>query len=385
MVTIVRRTREAFSRLPRPLKFVPALAAALVVAVVAVAVAGGGGIPRNAVATVDGEAIDESAFEHWLTVAARGGGRPEAQTPKPPDFKACVAEKKKPKTPKGQAKPTDAQLKQQCEQEYEGLRNQALQLLITQQWIEGEAKELGISARDAEVKKAFDEQRKRSFPKDADYRKWLEQSGQTEKDILLRVRLDLLQSKIRDRMTKGDDKVTPAQVEDYYERNKERFSEPRRRDVRLVLAETEVKAQRAKAALRSGRSWPAVVKRYSIDPTTKKQAGKLSVAEGQQEGRFDEALFKAPLRKLSGPVETPFGWYVFEVLKSKQGSSQTLKQAKPMIEQLVVVERRQKRISDFTEQFRKKWRARTECRAEYLTPDCANGPEATPTPGAQQR
>jgi foldase protein PrsA len=385
MVTIVRRTREAFSRLPRPLKFVPALAAALVIAVVAVAAAGGGGIPQDAVATVDGEAIDESSFEHWLTVAASAGGRPAAQTPKPPDFKACVAEKQKAKTPKGQTKPTDAQLKQQCEQEYEDLRNRAMQLLITQRWIEGEAKELGVSASDAEVKKAFDEQRKRSFPKDADYQKWLKQSGQTEEDIRLRVRLDLLQTKIRDRMTKGDDKVTAAQVEDYYERNKERFSTPRRRDVQLVLAETRAKAQRAMRALRSGRAWRDVVKQYSIDPATKQQAGKLSVAEGEQENRLDEALFKAPLRKLSGPVETPFGWYVFEVLKSKRGSTQTLAQAKPTVEQLVLAERRQKRLSDFTETFRKKWRARTECRKEYRTPDCANAPEATPAPGMQQR
>jgi len=385
MVTKVRRTREAFSRLPRPLRIVPALAAALVIAVVAVAVAGGGGIPKDAVATVDGEAIDQSAFDHWLKVAASAGGRPAAQTPKPPEFKACVAERKKAKTPKGQTKPTDAQLKQQCAQEYEDLRNRVLQMLITQRWIEGEAKELGLAASDAEVKRSFDEQRKRSFPKDADYRKWLRQSGQSEEDILLRVRLDVLQTKIRDRKTKGDDKVTAQQVAEYYERNKERFGEPRRRDVRLVLAETRAKAKRAMEELRDGRAWRDVVKEYSIDPVTKKRAGKLSVAEGEQENGLDEALFKAPVRKLTGPVETAFGWYVFEVLKSKRGSTPTLSQVKPTVEQLVRSERGQKRISDFTETFRKKWRARTECRAEYLTSDCANGPEAAPTPAAQQR
>jgi foldase protein PrsA len=381
MVTIVRRTRESFSRLPRPLRIVPALAAVLVIGVVAVAVAGGGGgIPDDAVATVDGEAIDESAFDHWLTVAASAGGRPAAQTPKPPDFAACVAERKKVKTPKGQTKPTDAQLEDQCEQEYVDLRNRAMQLLITQRWIEGEAKDLGVSASDAEVRKAFDEQRKRSFPKDADYRKWLEQSGQTEEDIRLRVRLDLLQSKIRDRMAKGDDRVTAGQVEDYYERNKERFGEPRRRDVQLVLAETRARAERAMAALRNGRPWRDVVKQYSIDPATKQQAGKLSVAEGEQENRLDEALFEARLRELSGPVETAFGWYVFQVLKSKRGSSQTLAQAKPTVEQLVLAERRQQRLSNFTEEFRAKWRARTECRPEYRMADCANAPAATPTP-----
>jgi foldase protein PrsA len=333
------------------IKLVLAIAAALVIAGVVVVVAGSGGIPRDAVATVDGESIEESAFEHWLAVAASSGGKPAAKTPKPSD---------------------------------KDLRNRALQLLITQRWIEGEADELNISAGDAEVKKAFDEQRKLSFPKQADYEKWLKESGQSEEDIRLRIRLDLLQSKIRDRMTKGDDKVTPEQVKDYYERNMVRFSEPRRRDVRLVLAPTKARAQRAKAELQQGRAWGAVVKRYSIDPASKKEGGKLSAAEGEQESGLDEALFQARLRKLTGPVRTPFGWYVFEVLKSKSGSAQTLEQAKPTIEQLLVAERRQKRLSDFTEGFRKKWRARTECRAEYLIADCANAPEAAPAPAPQQ-
>ena len=30
-----------------------------------------GGVPGNAVATVDGEAIDKEEFTHWMTVAAK--------------------------------------------------------------------------------------------------------------------------------------------------------------------------------------------------------------------------------------------------------------------------------------------------------------------------
>src|SRR3954469_15241418 len=175
--------------------FVPALAV----------VAGCGGVPGDAVATVDGNSIDKAQFAHWMNVAAKQSGTPHASVPDPPDYTQCVAQKRKtaPKPAKGQPKQTDAQLKTQCKQEYEGLRNQVLQLLVSFKWIDGEADDLGVKVSDAEVKKSFEQQKKQSFPKDADYQKFLKTSGQTNEDIMQRVRLDLLSNKIRDKVTKG--------------------------------------------------------------------------------------------------------------------------------------------------------------------------------------
>ena len=143
-------------------------------------VAACGGVPGNAVATVDGTTIDKSSFTHWLNVAAKSSGT-SAAVPAPPSYAKCVAAKRKstPKPAKGQPKTTDAQLKTQCKQEYTQLRDQVLQLLISFQWIKGEAKTMGVKVTDAEVKKTFAAQKKQSFPKEADYQKFLKQYGQT--------------------------------------------------------------------------------------------------------------------------------------------------------------------------------------------------------------
>src|SRR3954462_14212271 len=156
----------------------------------AVVVIGCGGVPGNAVATVDGTAIDKDDFNHWMAVAAKTSGQPNASVPDSPDFKKCIAAKRKtlPKPAKGQPETTDKQLKDQCKQEYAALRDQVMQLLTRFEWIDGEAKERGIKITDAEVKKSFDEQKKQAFPKDADYQKFLKQNGQSEDDILERVR-----------------------------------------------------------------------------------------------------------------------------------------------------------------------------------------------------
>src|SRR3954452_2255124 len=81
-------------------------------------VAGCGGVPGNAVAEVDGNAIEKTSYDHWLNVAARSNQQGVTRTapPVPPDFTACVAARRKatPKPAKGQPKVTDQQLKNQC-------------------------------------------------------------------------------------------------------------------------------------------------------------------------------------------------------------------------------------------------------------------------------
>src|SRR5688500_10504895 len=102
------------------------LALAVLAAPAAIA-AGCGGVPGNAVAEVDGKAIEKSEYDHWVTVAARSSGQgANASVPKPPEYTACIEAKRKttPKPAKGQPKVTDAQLKSQCKQEYEQLRDQ---------------------------------------------------------------------------------------------------------------------------------------------------------------------------------------------------------------------------------------------------------------------
>ena len=351
------------------------------------ALAACGGVPGNAVATVDGEAIEKKQFDHWMQVAAKSGGQAAGAIPRPPDFEACVAEKKKtqPKPAKGQPKITDEQLKTQCKQEYEALRDQVLQLLISFEWIEGEAEQLDVEATEEEVRKQFEEQKKASFPKEEDYEKFLKDSGQTEEDIMLRVRLDVLSNKIREAVTKGKDQVSDAEIQKYYNENKERFAQPERRDLSVVLTKTKEKAAKARSELADGASFKSVAKKYSIDQASKSQGGKLlAVAKGQQEKALDDAVFSADRNELTGPIKTQFGYYVFEVDKVTEASQQTLEQSKTTIKQLLVSEKQQKALDKFVEDFRKEWKEKTECREGFVTQDCKNAPkeEPSPTPGA---
>jgi foldase protein PrsA len=349
-------------------------------------VAACGGPPGNAVATVDGQSIDKTDFTHWMTVAAKTSGQTGNAVPDPQDgYVKCVAAKRKatPKPAKGQPKVTDAQLKTQCVQEYNTLRDQVLQLLISFKWIQGEANNLGVKVTDADVKKSFDQQKKQSFPKDADYTKFLKNSGQTQKDIMQRVRLDLLSNKIRDKVVKGKDQVSQQQIQDFYTKNKARFAQPEKRDLQVVLTKTKAQAQTALNALKSGQSWKTVAKEYSIDDTSKANGGKLPAqAKGTLDKQLDDAVFSAKKNKLTGPIKTQYGFYDFIVTGITPASQQTLAQASATIKQTLASQNQQKALDAFVKDFTKRWKAKTTCSDGYKTTDCKNGPKATPTPTA---
>src|SRR3954452_8267606 len=360
------------------LLFIAALATAAIIATGC----GSDSVPSNSVAKVGDTAITKEQFNHWLTAAAKQQAQTTGQKPQdvvapdPPDFTACSAAKAKQKVPKGVPKPKPADLKAQCKQEYDGLRDQTMQFLISAQWLLQESKKRKIAASDKEIQTTFQQQKKQSFPKEADYQKFLQSSGQTEADLLYRVRLSVLTNKLQQSIIKGKGTVTDAQISDYYNKNKQRFAQPETRDLLVVLNPNKAKAAAALKALKSGQSWKSVAKKYSTDSASKAQGGKIpNVTKGQQEKGFDTAIFSAPKNKVQGPVKTQFGYYVFKVTKVTPAKQQTLAQVHDTIKKLLTSQNQQKALNDFVKNFQKDYKAKTNCAKGFVVDQCKNAPK----------
>jgi foldase protein PrsA len=345
----------------------------------------GNDVPPGAVAKVGDETITQDEFTKWLTAAvksqAQGG---TAVVPDPPDYAKCVAAKKKqPVT--GKSKTTSAALKKQCSSEYTTLKRQVMQFLIQAQWVEQEADKQNIKVSDKDVQKTLAAQKKQAFPTEKAYQQFLKTSGMSEADILFRVRLSQLQEKLTKKITKDAEKVSDADVEAYYNKNKKRFAQPERRDLHVVLTKTEDKANQARSALDSGQSWKDVAKKYSIDQASKAQGGKLqSVAKGQQDKALEDAVFAAKKGELTGPVKTQFGWYVFTVDKITPASQQSLDQSRDTIKNLLKSQRQQKALDDFIKDFRDEYKGKTHCADDFRVAECDNAPKSATDTGASQ-
>src|SRR6187200_2634598 len=95
-----------------------------------------GGVADDDVADVhDAGTISKTDFNHWLEVVA-------AQ-PQP-------GQKKKPAPPKPGTK------------QYDAVKQQVIQFLVSAKWIDGEAKERGVSATPAEVDRQFEQTKDQS-------------------------------------------------------------------------------------------------------------------------------------------------------------------------------------------------------------------------------
>ncbi len=147
-----------------------------------------------------------------------------------------------------------------------------------------------------------------------------------------------------------------------------------------MLTKGKAKAEQAKKALDSGQSWKAVAKKYSVDQASKNKGGSLpGVAKGQQEPGFDKAIFAAKKGKLTGPVKTQFGWYVFEVSKVTKSKQQTLEESKTSIKQILASQNQQNALKKFGDDYRNRYKKDTDCRKGYVVDDCKNAPKKKAT------
>lgn len=320
-----------------------------------VAVSGcGSAIPGDAVAVVAGNPIPTRALQHWGYIAAVGQSQSSPGSPvivpDPPNYTKCIASLKK-IAPAGI---TLAVIKNACVQQFQ----QTMEYLVRADWVQGQAAAEGIKVTSAQVQAKFATARAQSpYKTAAEFSSLLSSTGQTEADIVYRIRIQLLATKL----------ATPAAVAAYYKQHLSSYTTPERRNVRIILTKTLAQANAAKAALTNHQTWEATAKKYSIDTATKNTGGLLvGVINGQEPAALNSAIFSAPHLKLLGPIQSPFGYYVAEVTTIFPATSESLAKATPTIKSTLANAALQ------APPWEKKWKAKTTCRDGFQIPDCNN-------------
>lgn len=361
--------------------FIPGFAVVVTLIVVLVLVVFRGGVPGDAVAVVKGDAISKADFNKTMGIFAsqsHGSATGKPVIPDPPAFKNCIADKRR-TAPKNSS---DADLKKTCADEYNTAKGQIMTALIQSRWYTLEAKDRGINISDAEVKQRFIPLKQQTFPKEANYKKFLSSTGQSEADLLKLVKNQIIQEKIREKVAKAG-QPTAKDIEAAYIKNKQQYAQPASRDLLVVFNSKKDKANAALAALRGGDSFTVVAKKFSQDTASKDQGGKFpGVTKGQFEPSLDKAVFNAAKGTLVGPVKTQFGYYVFKVTKATAAKQQSLQQATPQIKQALIAENQQKAFDTFQKEFNDKWKKKTLCADAFIVDLCKNAPKKKGSTGA---
>jgi parvulin-like peptidyl-prolyl isomerase len=260
---------------------------------------------------------------------------------------------------------------------YDELKETALNSLFESIWLQGLADQWGIELTDQEVARQLKKVKKESFKTEAEFQKFLKDSGYTPADINERVKLQLLSKELQEQLKEKAPEPSQKEVEAYYDAVKAtQFTQKPTWDVRLIINKDRKKAEEALAAVtkdNSEENWKKVAKKFSEDPTTKENGGlQQGVQEGVLEEPLNEAVLNAPEGRIEGPLKTQQGYTVFEVSSSSPESVQELKAVESQIKSTLSQRLEQEYFTGFVGTFNNEWTQRTFCDPDYVTQRCSN-------------
>ena len=259
-------------------------------------------------------------------------------------------------------------------QEFQTLKNQAVQFLVQREQFEQQAEELDIEVTDKQVADRLEQIKKQYFGGDAKkYEKQLKEQGLTDAQVRKDIRAQLIQEKIFEEVTK-DTKVTDKQIEDYYEKNKAQYSQPASRDVRHILVKTKAKADELKAQLDNGADFAALAKQYSTDTGSKANGGKLTISKGQTVAPFDATAFALKKNAISPPVKTEFGFHIIQALGDVKAAKVTpLKDVKESIRQQLLQTEKNEQMTKWVDDLTKDYEDKVSYAVGFSPPPKATG------------
>lgn len=331
--------------------------AILLCALVSFALAGCGGgndetVPTDAVAVVDGQEIAKT------------------------DYNALIAQAKK------SYKNQKRDFPKAGSQEFQTLKNQAVQFLVQREQFEQEADNLDVNVTDKQVDARLAQIQKQYFGGDKKkYEKQLKAQGLSDKQVRTDIRAQIVSEKIFAKVTK-DVKVTDKQIEDYYNKNKAQYSQPESRDVRHILVKTKAKANDLYAQLKAGADFAALAKKFSEDTGSKANGGKLTISKGQTVAPFDQTAFLLKKNAISKPVKTEFGYHIIQPLSDTKPAKVTpLKDVKESIRQQLAQTKKNEAMTKWVDDLKKDYKDKISYAVGFSPPPGATGTTSTSANG----
>jgi foldase protein PrsA len=240
--------------------------------------------------------------------------------------------------------------------EYESVKSTLVKNLVQQAQWEQAGAAMGIKVSEQEVQTQVDSIKKQYFEDDDKaFAAGLAQQGLTEAELREQIRAKLLSDKIYKAVV-DKVKVTDAEIDAYYDKNKSQYEQPQSREVRHILVKKKALADRLYDKLTGGADFAALARKYSEDTASKPDGGKLTAYKGKTVAPFDKFVFDAKTGALSKPIKTDFGWHVIEVLSDiKPPGLQPLAEVRDQISSTLLQEKQNQALRTFVSNARKQY------------------------------
>ena len=198
--------------------------------------------------------------------------------------------------------------------QYTTLKNQAIQFLVQRAEYAQKAKDLGIDISSKDIDKRLEQIKKQYFGGDEKkYKSQLKKQGLTEDQVRNDVEAQLVSEKLFNKVT-AKVKVAPAEVASYYKAHKDQYGQPATRDVRHILVPSKTQADKLYLQLKGGANFGQLAKKFSKDPGSAPNGGKMTATKGQLVPEFQTVAFSIKTGQIAKPVHTQYGYHIIQAL-----------------------------------------------------------------------
>lgn len=234
---------------------------------------------------------------------------------------------------------TDQSEQNQAESDQQ--RSQLLDEFIRRQLIVQEANKNNIEPTDEEIRRALEEQHKQTNAQGSDQNLVTLESGERRIEIFN----DLLMLKYQTEVLKlKDAKVSPQEIENYYNQNAERYQGKSGFLVREIRVTDEAQAQKLyRQALAKPADFAVLAKENSESPTA--MNGGLMDYEAQRLPQvLEQAITPLKVGSISKVVKSNYGFHIFKL--EQRAEPVPLEKARKEIEDKLLSEKNQALIDD---------------------------------------
>jgi parvulin-like peptidyl-prolyl isomerase len=300
---------------------------------------GGGGVPSGAVAKCGNQSITQDQYASLIEQAKRSYKVQKRTFPKAGST------------------------------EYETLKNQAVGYLVQRCEFADEANKLGIKISDKQVADRLAQIKKQYFGgSEARYQKQLKQQGLSPQQVTDDIKAQLVSELIFKKVT-ADVKVSDADLQKYYKSHLSQYGTPEQRDIAHILVKKKPLADSLYAQVKAGANFAALAKKYSQDPGSKNQGGKLTISKGQTVAPFDQTAFLMQTGQVSKPVKTQFGYHIIKALGPiKPAKTTPFKQVKESIRQQLLQQQKNTAMTAWVNKVKKDFAGKVHYQAGYAPP-----------------
>jgi hypothetical protein len=311
----------------------------------------GASLPSGAVARIGSQLVSGAALERWMALRMRG--RSPAARLLPPSFADCVAQlKEEPITPEG-SEGDPAQLRKECRARYEAARREGLEQVIAAVWTLEAAREMGVRSGAATPLGRL--------------------LGAGRIDPRLLPSASAAAAAVRGAIVRGLRPVGAADVARYYAQHRDRFTTvPELRDVQLARTQTRARGNLVREEIEGGKTFARVVKEKGVQEADFSSNGLVLELRPTEYGEpnLNHAIFGARPDELLGPIQTVYGFFVFEVKKIHAAHFKPLSEVAGSLREELRRSREAQAIARFVAAWHAKWVARTSCAGGLVVRGC---------------